>query len=160
MQKFTTKQIAIFGLVAAMYAVLTVSLGFMSYYGIQFRIAEALTLLCFYRKEYVIPLTLGCLIANLFSPMIALDVPFGTVATLIALLLITRCKNIYVASLMPVVVNAVIIAIELKVAFKAPFILSMVQVAAGEFVCVSILGIALFKLCEKNDKLMKLIKLQ
>lgn len=160
MQKNNTKRLAIYGLIAALYAVLTVSLGFMSYGGVQFRIAEALTLLCFYKKEYIVPLTLGCAISNLFSPMIQFDLPFGTIATLIALFLMTKCRNIYIASLMPVIVNAVIVAFELKLAYGLPIILSMAQVAAGEFVCVSVLGIALFKIMEKNNKLMKLIRLE
>lgn len=160
MKKYDTKRIAIFGLVAAVYVVLTVSLSFMSYGGIQFRIAEALTLLCFYKKDYIIPLTLGCAIANLFSPMLALDVPFGTLATLISLLLIIKSKNIYIASLMPVVINAVVVAIELKIAFNAPIWLSMLQVAAGEFACVSVIGVILFKTMERNPKIIKLIKFE
>lgn len=160
MKKYDTKSIAFYGIVAAVYVVLTVSLGFMSYGGIQFRIAEALTLLCFYKKDYIIPLTLGCAIANLFSPMWQFDLPFGTLATLISLLLIIKCKNIYIASLMPVVINAIVVAIELNIAFKLPLWLSMIQVAAGEFVCVSILGIILFKTIEKNKKIMKLIKFE
>ena len=128
MKKYDTKRIAVFGIIAAVYVVLTVALGFMSYWGIQFRIAEALTLLCFYKKDYIIPLTLGCAIANLFSPMWQLDVPFGTLATLIALFLIIKSKNIYIASLMPVVVNAVVVAIELKIAFNLPIWISMLQI--------------------------------
>ena len=160
MRRNDTKRIAIFGLVAAVYVVLTVSLSFMSYGGIQFRIAEALTLLCFYKKHYIIPLTLGCAIANLFSPMVALDLPFGTIATFLALFLMIKCRNIYIASLMPVIVNAVIIAIELNIALKLPIWISMLQVAAGEFACVSILGVILFKTIEKNPKIIKLIKFE
>ena len=160
MRRNDTKRIAIFGLVAAVYVVLTVSLSFMSYGGIQFRIAEALTLLCFYKKQYIIPLTLGCAIANLFSPMVAIDLPFGTIATFLALFLMIKCRNIYIASLMPVIVNAVIIAIELNIALKLPIWISMLQVAAGEFACVSILGVILFKTIEKNPKIIKLIKFE
>ncbi len=158
MKKLNTKQIVIYGMVAAIYVVVTVMLSSLSYMGVQFRIAEMLTLLCFYKKEYIVPLTLGCFIANLFSPMMAWDVPLGTLATLISLFLITRCKNIYVASLMPVIVNAIIVGIELKLALNLPLFLSMGQVAIGEFVCVSILGVAVFKLLEKNNKFMDLIK--
>lgn len=158
MKKLSTKQIVIYGMVAAIYVALTIGLAFMSYGGIQFRIAEILTLLCFYNKKYIVPLTLGCFLANLASPMIAFDLPFGTIATLIALLLMTKCKNIYIASLMPVIVNAVIVGLELKLAFNAPLFLSMGQVALGEFVCVSVVGIIVFKALEKNKKFMSLIR--
>lgn len=157
MKKFSTRHIAIYGMVAAVYVVITVMLSSLSYMGVQFRIAEVLTLLCFYKKEYIIPLTLGCAIANMFSPMMAWDLPMGTLATFIALFLITKCKNIYIASLMPVLINGVIVGVELKLAYDLPLFLSMVQVAAGEFVCVTILGIALFKILSKNEKFMKII---
>ena len=72
MSKNYVNRIAIFGIVTAIYVVITVLLMPYSFYGIQFRISEALVLLCFYKKDYIIPLTLGCAIANLFSPMMAL----------------------------------------------------------------------------------------
>jgi len=160
MSKNYVNRIAIFGIVTAIYVVITVLLMPYSFYGIQFRISEALVLLCFYKKDYIIPLTLGCAIANLFSPMMALDLPLGTLATLISLFLITKSKNIYLASLFPVIVNAIIVGFELKYSFNAPLLLSMGQVALGEFVCVSIVGIILFKSLEKNKAFMRLIKFE
>ena len=158
MKKIDTRRIAIYGMVAALYAVLTIVLMPYSYYGVQFRISEALVLLCFYKKGYIVPLTIGCAIANLFSPMMALDLPIGTFATLISLLLITKSKNIYIAALFPVIINAVIVGMELKIALHAPLLLSMGQVALGEFVCVFIVGIILFKNLEKNKAFMNMIK--
>lgn len=158
MQKFNSKKIAIFGMVAAIYAVLTIILMPYSYYGVQFRIAEALTLLCFYKKDYIIPLTLGCAIANMFSPFMVWDLPFGTLATLIAVYLITKCKNIWIASLMPVIVNGIIVGLELKVAYDLPLFLSMAQVAGGELLCVTVVGVPLFKILSKNKKFMDIIK--
>lgn len=160
MSKLSVKQLVTFSMVAAIYVVVTLLTSSFAYMGVQFRIAEALTLLCFYKKEYIVPLTLGCAIANLFSPMIALDLPLGTLATVIALLLMMKCRNIYIASLMPVIVNAVIVGAELKLAFKLPLFLSMGQVALGEFVCVSVLGIVIFKVFEKNKKFMDIIMLK
>lgn len=157
MKKNSAKHIAIYGMVAAVYVVMTVMLSSISYMGVQFRIAESLTLLCFYKKDYIIPLTLGCAIANLFSPMMAWDLPMGTLATLIALFLVTKCKNIYVASLMPVIINGIIVGLELYLAVDMPLFLSMIQVAAGEFVCVTILGVSIFKLLSKNKKFMQII---
>ncbi len=143
--------------VAALYVALTYALGFMSYGSIQFRVAEMLMLLCFYKKDYGISLTLGCFIANIFSPMMIMDMIFGTLATLIAVLLIYISPNLYVASLAPVLSNAIIVGIELTVAFHSPFWLNASEVAAGEFVCVSVLGVIVFKLLEKNGAFMKLI---
>jgi len=160
MSKNYVNRIAIFGIVTAIYVVITVLLMPYSFYGVQFRISEALVLLCFYKKDYIIPLTLGCAIANLFSPMMALDLPLGTLATLISLFLITKTKNIYLASIFPVIVNAIVVGFELKYAFNAPLLLSIGQVALGEFVCVSIVGVILFKSLEKNKAFMRLIKFE
>ncbi len=157
MKKYSLTRLARLSIVASIYVVLTLGLGFMSFGGIQFRIAEALMLLCFYKKDYGISLTVGCLIANMFSPMAALDMVFGTLATAIAVLLIYISPNIYVASLAPVITNGFIVAAELKYAFDMPYWLSVFQVAFGELVCVTILGVILFKSLEKNRRFMELI---
>lgn len=156
-EKFSSARIVKLAAVAAVYVVLTYALGFMSYGNIQFRVAEALMLLCFYKKDYGISLTVGCFIANLFSPMMLMDMVFGTLATVLAVLLIFISPNIYVASLAPVLTNAVIVGIELTISFNTPFWLNAVEVAAGEFVCVCIVGVILFKILEKNAAVMKLI---
>ena len=150
--------IAKYAVVSAIYVALTLALSSLSYGGIQFRVAEALMLLCFYKKDYWLPLTIGCFIANLFSPMALFDILFGTTATLLSALLMPKCKNVFIASLMPVIFNAVIVSAELWLAFKMPVWLSFLQVGAGELLCVSVLGVILFKNLEKNEKFMALIK--
>ena len=132
MKKLSVTRLVKLAVVAAVYVVLTLALGFMSYANIQFRIAEALMLLCFYMV-------------------------FGTAATILAVLLIYISPNIYVASLAPVVTNAFVVGFELYYFLDLPFWLSCFQVAAGEFVCVCILGVVLFKLLEKNKKFMQLV---
>src|SRR5699024_12269640 len=100
----------------------------MSYANIQYRIAEALMLLCFYKKDSGISLILGCFIANLFSPM-ALDMVFGTAATVLAVLRIYISPNIYTASLAPHVTNAIIAAYKLYYSLDLPFWLSYFELA-------------------------------
>lgn len=156
-QKISPARIVKLAAVAAIYVALTYALGFMSYMGIQFRVAEALMLLCFYRKDYGISLILGCFIANIFSPMMVMDMIFGTSATVLAVLLIYVSPNLWVASLAPVFTNAVIVGIELTVSFDTPFWLNALEVAVGEFVCVTVVGTVVFKVLEKNAKFMKLI---
>lgn len=154
--KFSVRKLTILGLVAAIYVVVTLVLGEMAYANIQFRISEALVLLCFYKKEYCYAMTAGCLIANIFSSL-PLDIVVGTFATIISVICISRCKNIYIASIFPVVFNAVIVGFELKYAYGLPLFLSMAQVAIGEFVCVSVIGIILFKIIERNRHFMNLL---
>lgn len=155
--KITPARIAKLAAVAAVYVVFTYALGFMSYGSIQFRVAEALMLLCFYRKDYGISMIIGCFVANIFSPMMLMDMIFGTLATAMAVLLIYVSPNLYIASLAPVLTNAVIVGIELTLSFKTPFWLNAAEVAVGEFVCVSVVGVILFKALEKNTKFMRLV---
>jgi len=143
-------------IVAAIYAALTMLLPF-SYLGVQFRIAEILVLLVFIDKRYIYGLTLGCLIANLGSPLGPVDVIFGTLATLIALLLISKTKNLFVATLWPAVVNGIIIGLLLYYLLDLPFLLSAAQVFFGEFVVVTLIGYFLFKRILRDRKLVEII---
>ena len=84
MTENTTKKIAANAVVAALYFVLTIALGSLSYQAIQFRIAECLMLLCFFRKDFTWGLTIGCFLANLASPVGWPDWVFGTLATFLS----------------------------------------------------------------------------
>ena len=118
-------------LLAAIYVVLTVVISPLSYGAIQFRFSEFLVLFCFWNKRYTIGLALGCLIANIFSPMAALDIPFGTLATLLACCCIMYSKWLLLALTFPVVFNAFIVAGELAI-IGEPYWMSVLTVGAGE----------------------------
>ena len=160
MEIFNARRITNIGVMTALYVAATFACSWMAYGQVQFRVSEMLMLLCFFNKDYIISMTLGCLIVNLFSPLGMIDVAFGTAATLIAALLIyfTRNKlNLFVVSLFPVVSNAAIVGAELTYLFKAPFLVNAGWVALGEFVCVSVLGVVVVKALSKNKRFMKLI---
>ncbi len=158
MESVSTRRITRVGVLAALYVVLTLGLSFMSYQSIQFRIAEMLMLLCLFSKDYVIATTLGCLIANIFSPVGAVDVVVGTLATLfsgLCIYLLRKKLNPLTASFFPVLFNAVFVGIELKVMLDAPLLLSMGQVAVGEIVCITIVGNIILAALKKNASFMK-----
>lgn len=163
MSKFNAHRITNIGVVAAIYVVLTIVGGDLSYGPIQFRVAEALMLLCFFSKDYILSLTLGCFIANIYSTVGLIDTVVGTSATLIAGILIylfrkdNNLSRMIVCSLFPVVANGFLVGAELNLVLKFPFWLSVGEVALGEFVCVTVLGVILFKLLSKNKRFMKLI---
>lgn len=157
-KRFTINLIARQALVAALYAVLTVAINPLSYGNIQFRIAEILVFLCFFRHDYIIGLTLGCLIANLFSPMLLWDITMGVGATIIALFLITKSKNIYIAAIWPIIANAFIVALELHLALELPYWLSALEVGIGEAV-VMVVGLVVFSLLKRSNKTLYFITL-
>lgn len=151
-------------IIASVYVVITYITAPLSFGAIQFRISEVLVLLCFYNKKYIIALVLGCVIANIQSPFGIYDIVFGSLATLISVFLISRSKNIWIASLYPALFNGIIIAFEIiyldvEVLFNfSSFISLFASIAAGEIVCVTILGVLIFKQIEKHDFLMEKIK--
>lgn len=154
---FNTKNMVRLALVAAAYVVVTILIEPLAYGPIQARISEALVLLCFYRKDYCVSMILGCFIANFFGPFGIYDIIFGTLATAVAVLPMYYVKNIYIASLLPVISNGLIVGFELFLDGE-PFWFTVGTVALGEAAVVCILGVMLFKLVfEKNRHLMNLI---
>ena len=150
-------RIATNSIVAALYFVLTLVTAPFSFLGLQFRVAEILVLLCFFRKDYTIGLTLGCLLANLFSPLGWPDIVFGSLATLLSCVAISFMKQLFIATLFPVVFNAFIVGAELHFVLEEPFWLNVGLVALGEFVVVSIVGYVFFMLVGKKDYVQRAI---
>ena len=149
------KKITTIGIVAALYAALTLALGFISYGPIQFRVAEIMTLLPLFGKEYIIALTIGCFFANVIGPYGLPDIILGTLATFISVYLVyitgKKMKNsklkVIVAAIWPIIINAVVIGgVMLHGLFKLPLFLSMLQVGFGQFVVIVIGGIPIFNI--------------
>lgn len=148
-------------LVAALYVALTFVFMPFSFLGIQFRVAEILMLLVLIDPLYIPALTIGCFIANfLFSPMGIVDVIIGTLATLFAVIAISKTKNLFIASLWPTIFNAFMVGAELYYVLNLPFWLSTFQVAIGEFTVVSIVGVIVFKYVLNNRGLVNVLKLK
>ena len=160
-----TKKITRIGVVAALYATITLVLGSISYVQIQFRISEVMTLLPLFGKEYILSLTIGCFLANVIGPYGVPDIILGTLATFISVYLVyltgkyMKGKKGYliIASLWPTIVNAIIVGgVMLHGLIKLPLILSLLQVGLGQFVVITIIGVPLFRFL--NNKYSKLLK--
>ena len=147
--KITIKDIVSNSLIAAIYVVLTMVTYPFSYLGIQFRVAEIMVLLCFFRKDYAFGLVIGCAIANLPSAIGLVDVGFGSLATLIACLGIMFMKNLGIACLFPVVSNAFVVGFELYQFLGLPFWISVAEVAIGEF-AVMVVGYVFFMIMKRR----------
>ncbi len=154
---WTVANISKIAIVAALYAALTVVLAPISYGNIQVRISEFLVLLCFYSKKYGISLTLGCLIANLFSPLGWYDIVFGTLATLLAVICIMFTKNIVVAGLWAVIFNGLIVGLEISILDNLSFWICAGEVALGEIIAVLVIGCPIFKIIEKTAVFKKIV---
>ena len=156
MKKEKNLWMARIAIVAALYVVLTLLSYPFSYGMIQFRISEALMLLCCYDKKYTWSMVIGCIVSNLFSFNL-MDCIFGTLATLLACICMVLIKKKFIASFFPAIFNGVIIGLELYFVISAPLLLSMLGVAVGELVVVVLLGNILFYYIEKDKRLMEVI---
>ena len=159
MRKFTTKDLTLAAMVAALYAV-------MGYFGsvfgltfnvVQFRFAEALTVLPFLFPATAPGLALGCLITNLLSPYGPIDMVLGTLATAIAAFLTMKMPRWYLAALPPILVNMVILAPmwswaetgAVNGAFWAAYWLNLWTFVVGEAVACYVLGTVLLRALPK-----------
>lgn len=158
----TIRKIVFAGIIAALYVVLTLALAPISYGAIQFRISEILVLLAYFDPIYIGGLTLGCFIANLLGPNGVWDIIFGTLATFTSLYAIyftskIKIKEKYrllIASIWPTIFNGAIIGIMLAYVLNIPILISILEVAIGEFVVVTIVGVPIaYKLRDKIKKI-------
>lgn len=160
MKNDLTKRLTRTALIAAIYAVVTLAIAPFAYGNIQFRISEVLVLLAIFDPLYIGGLTLGCLIANLLGPNGPMDVIFGTLATLISVYAIyltgKLIKNykikLLVASIWPTVFNGLIIGWMLNKLYGLPLILSIGEVALGELVVITCIGVPLFLMAGSRFK--------
>lgn len=156
MRKFSTKDLTLAAMVAALYAV-------MGYFGnifgltfgpIQFRFAEALTVLPFLFPVTVPGLFVGCVIVNLLSPYGPLDIVVGSAATLIAAVWTSKLNNKWLAPLPPVLCNTVLVGFTIgwaeangfTAALPMAWLVNGLSVGVGELGVCYLLGMLLLGL--------------
>ena len=113
-QFFDTKRIARAGVIAGLYALLSLITFPIASGAVQFRVSEGLTLLALVFPEAVPALFIGCVISNIITGCGVLDVILGSLITLIsALLTFFTARNIkntplkiIVGGIYPVMLNA------------------------------------------------------
>lgn len=140
MKKLSIHDLVKVSVVAAIYVALTLAIAPFAYGPIQFRFAEVLNLLAYFHPIYILAVTLGVFISNIFSPLGIYDMVFGTLHTLIALVLIWKSRSILTASIWPAVFSF-IIALELNLAVNAPFLETWLFVAFSEILICTLIAI-------------------
>ena len=165
-KKERVRRLAEAGLIAAMYAALTVAVTPIAYGPVQFRISEVLTILPVFTPAAIPGLTVGCFVANLFglmsgaNPAGAWDLLLGPLATHLAALAAyglrnIRLKGIPVWSAVPAVLtNAVIVGAELAVVYFnftwTVYGLCALEVGAGQLATALAGGLLLCGILEKS----------
>ena len=131
-------------MIAAIYVVLTIVFAPISFGQIQFRIAEALTILPAFTPAAIPGLFVGCLIGNILGGAVLPDIIFGSLATLIGAVCTwkLRGQKHWIAALPPVVANICIVPFVLRYAYGVmlPIPLMMLTVGIGEVISCEVLG--------------------
>lgn len=147
--RISTYFIARAAIIAAVYVVLTLTLQSISFGPIQFRLAEALTVLPFADPAAIPGVALGCLFANLGSPFGLVDILGGSIITFISACLTHKAPNRYVALLPPIALNAIGVPIYLAPAVNLPYWLVALQVGLGQLVVIGLLGLPVLSLYKR-----------
>lgn len=144
-------------MIAAAYIILTFlanALGLASYV-VQVRFSEALTILPYFTSAAVPGLFAGCLLSNILTGCLPLDVVFGSLATLLGALG-TRALRRYtwLAPLPPILANTLIVPFVLAYVyqFEGSIPYFMLTVGAGEVISCGILGMFLLFSLKKHSK--------
>ena len=154
--RISVHRLTLAAVMAAAYAGLTLLLPIPQYGPVQFRVAEAMTLLPFLFPEAIPGLAVGCFLANLLGSPYVLDWIFGTLATLLAALWTSRMHNRYLAAVPPVVCNALIVGAEIAyfstldgAAFLPAFAMNAVTGGRGEALVCFVLGTLLLRVLDQ-----------
>ena len=143
--------------IAAIYVVLTLMANMfgLANHVIQVRFSEALTVLPCIMPSAVPGLFLGCVIANMMTGAVALDIVFGSLATLIgAVFTYLLRKHKFLAPLPPIISNTLIIPFVLAYVYKfeGSVWYFMLTVGIGEIISCGALGYLLMLALSKLTK--------
>lgn len=163
--------LAVGAVIAALYVVLTYTQEMLfpnsTSMAVQFRLSEAMTLLCVF-TPYAIPgRTVGCMLTNIMTVgVLPTDIILGSLATFLAGVCMYKARNItfkgmpLISAFMPAIFNGIIIGAQIELFYiEGPFnfVSFLTQsgcVALGEVVVCFSLGLLLVKAI-KNKKIEK-----
>ncbi|MCI8787381.1 MAG: QueT transporter family protein [Eubacterium sp.] len=141
-------------MIAALYVVLTLlanALG-LANYAIQIRFSEALTILPFFTPAAIPGLTIGCLLSNLLTGCMPLDILFGSLATLLGAVGTYALRRfLWAAPIPPILANTLIVPFILAYVYQfdgsVPYF--MLTVGIGELLSCGVLGMVLLGILMK-----------
>ncbi|MDR3189727.1 MAG: QueT transporter family protein [Lactobacillaceae bacterium] len=173
--KFGTRDIAMTGMIAALYAAITILIAPIGFGPVQLRLSEGLNHLAAWNKRYILALGLGVLIANLISPLGWIDWVFGTLGTVImttvTYFLTKHVKQaiakIVISSVVVLTLGMAILAAEFTFAFNinaagsfpsgsngglfTQWLAYYISVVPGEALSLVVGGLAIFALSKTFD---------
>ena len=146
-------RIARAGIIAAIYIILVFVFQAISFGPIQFRVAEALTLLPMVYPESIGGLYVGALLSNILGGQGPWDIFGGSFVTLLAAYLTYRYKGRLIGYASPIVLNAFLVSLYLWYILDLPAYWPLVlSIGLGQSVVVLALGVPLLRFIQKNQE--------
>lgn len=158
----STRYISQVGIIASLYAAITIVLAPISYGPIQMRISEALTILPYLTPAAIPGLFVGCVVANIYGGVGIYDIVGGSLCTLLAAFLtylLSRTRKPILAPLPPIVVNALGVSLYLHLLFQLPYWITVAYIAIGELGACFVLGYPLLIIILRRKRLKEMFKL-
>ncbi|MBO5938218.1 MAG: QueT transporter family protein [Clostridia bacterium] len=145
--------------IAALYVILTFLANLLGLANgvIQIRLSEMLCLLPIFLPAAIPGVTIGCLLANLLTSAVPLDILIGPIATLIGALGTYALRNHHLlATIPPILSNALIIPFVLAYGYEMEQAIwfMMITVGVGEILSVGVLGMIFIRASERFLKKM------
>lgn len=144
-------------MIAAVYVVLTfIANAFgLANYAVQVRFSEALTILPYFTPAAIPGLFAGCLLSNLLTGCMPLDVIFGSIATLLgAFGTYFLRKYKWLTPLPPILANTIIVPFVLAYVYQfegsVPYF--MLTVGIGEIISCGVFGMILLFYLDKGKR--------
>ena len=153
------------GLIAALYFVMSAFIPGISFQMFNFRFGEILVLLCFWRPDFGIGLSVGCLLANFYGAMTGqtalIDMLMGTGGTILSVLCVSYLSpRFLVAIIYPPLFNGVLVGLMLYYFYDFGSIALWVEmgwVALGELTVI-VAGYVLWMLLKRAPWFFKILK--
>lgn len=147
-----TKNLCFNGILAGLYLSLTLMLAPISYGTIQLRLAECLCILPALFPYSSWGLFVGCLLSNLLYPAIGIyDIIFGSLTTLLAALITSKLKNVWIAPIPPIVLNAFVLPlIWLLSGGETVYWINVLSIFISQTIVLYAAGVPLYFVCKKN----------
>lgn len=152
MKQLNVRDLVANALVCAIYVVLTL-INPLSYGAVQFRFSEVMAVLPFFNRKYIPGVTIGVLIANLFSQLGIVDVFVGVGICVISYTISYFIKNPYINAVIYSVLCGIFVGGELYFVVKAPLLVTGLSVLAGQIV-VTIIGTVVFQKLNQKTSLL------
>lgn len=141
-------------IIAALYVVLTLianALG-LANYAIQVRFSEALTILPYFTPAAIPGLFVGCILSNILTGCVPLDIIFGSIATLLGAIFTYKLRKWkFLTPLPPIISNIIFVPPVLAYVyqFEGTLYYFAITVGIGEIISCGILGLILLSILEK-----------